>query len=97
MVAGSGERVAGRHVLYGRPTLGSSRYPLSATTTPLQNNRNMVKLTVSVYRFFKGHKAAFWGILIVSTLFFGFFASRITFEEDISKLLPSAKEGGAGQ
>ena len=55
----------------------------------------MVKLTVSVYRFFKGHKAAFWGILIVSTLFFGFFASRITFEEDISKLLPSAKEGGA--
>ena len=55
----------------------------------------MVKLTVSVYRFFKGHKAAFWGILVVSTLFFGFFASRITFEEDISKLLPSAKEGGA--
>ena len=55
----------------------------------------MVKLTVSVYRFFKGHKAAFWGILIVSTLFFVFFASKITFEEDISKLLPSAKEGGA--
>ena len=55
----------------------------------------MVKLTVSVYRFFKEHKAAFWGILVCSTLFFAFFASKITFEEDISKLLPSTQKGGA--
>ncbi len=55
----------------------------------------MVKFTVSTYRFFKGHRAAFLVILLSSTLIFGFFASKITFEEDISKLLPSTQEGGA--
>lgn len=55
----------------------------------------MVKYTVSIYRFFKEHKVVFYTILLATTLFFGFFASKIEFEEDISKLLPSAEEGGA--
>lgn len=55
----------------------------------------MVKYTVSIYRFFKSHKAVFYIILLATTLFFGFFASKIEFEEDISKLLPSTQEGGA--
>lgn len=55
----------------------------------------MVELTVSIYRFFKSHKAVFWVILLATTVFFGFFASKIRFEEDISKLLPSAEKGGA--
>lgn len=54
----------------------------------------MVKITVSIYRFFKSHKAIFWTILLATTVFFGFFASKIQFEEDISKLLPSAEEDG---
>ncbi len=55
----------------------------------------MVKYTVLIYRFFQKHKFVFYSILIATTLFLGFFASKIQFEEDISKLLPSAEEGGA--
>lgn len=53
----------------------------------------MVKYTVWIYKFFQRHKVVFYTILIVSTLFLGYFTSKITFEEDISKLLPSAEEG----
>ncbi len=55
----------------------------------------MVKITVTIYYFFKRHKTVFWSLLLCTTLFFGFFASKIEFEEDISKLLPSAEKGGA--
>ncbi|MDL2254793.1 MMPL family transporter, partial [Bacteroidales bacterium OttesenSCG-928-J16] len=48
-----------------------------------------------VYHFFKNHKPLYWSLLLASTLLFAFFASKIYFEEDISKLLPSAEEGGA--
>ncbi|MDL2263009.1 hypothetical protein LJC11_05870, partial [Bacteroidales bacterium OttesenSCG-928-I21] len=55
----------------------------------------MVKFTLSVYHYFKNHKIMFYLALLLSTAFFAFFASKIEFEEDISKLLPSAEEGGA--
>ncbi|NDV63744.1 MMPL family transporter [Bacteroides sp. 224] len=55
----------------------------------------MGKLTINIYRFFKTHKALFYSVLILTTLLFGYFASKIYFEEDISKLLPSTEEGGA--
>lgn len=54
----------------------------------------MTKFTLSVFRFFKKHKGAFYSTLILSTLIFAFFASKINFEEDITKLLPSTTEGG---
>lgn len=55
----------------------------------------MAKLTIFIYHYFKGHKAIFYGVLLLSTLFFAFFSTKIYFEEDISKLLPAAEEGGA--
>lgn len=55
----------------------------------------MEKFTIAVYRFFKSHKVAFYGILLLTTAFFTWFSLKINFEEDISKLLPSAEEGGA--
>lgn len=55
----------------------------------------MEKVTLAIYRFFKGHKAVFYGVLLLTTAFFTWFSLKIDFEEDISKLLPSAEEGGA--
>jgi predicted exporter len=39
----------------------------------------------------------FYLILISTTVFFTFFSLKITFEEDLSKLLPSVEKGGAEQ
>lgn len=55
----------------------------------------MEKITIAIYHFFKGHKGVFYGILLLTTAFFTWFSLKINFEEDISKLLPSAEEGGA--
>ncbi|MCD7899701.1 MAG: MMPL family transporter [Bacteroides sp.] len=55
----------------------------------------MAKLTIFIYRWFKSHKIVFYGLLLLSTVFFTFFSTKIYFEEDISKLLPAAEEGGA--
>lgn len=55
----------------------------------------MAKLTILIYRYFKSHRLVYYSILLLSTLFFVFFSTKIYFEEDISKLLPSAEEGGA--
>ena len=48
----------------------------------------MTKLFLSLYRFFKAHKAVFYTVLIASTLVFGYFALKIQFEENIVALLP---------
>ncbi len=55
----------------------------------------MEKFTINLYHFFKKHQVLFYSIVIISTIIFSFFASKINLEEDITKLLPSAEEGGA--
>lgn len=48
----------------------------------------MTRLTIYLYRFFASHKKIFWSILVASTLVFAFFATRLTFVENILDLLP---------
>ncbi len=57
-----------------------------------QNLRLMENFFIALYRYFSGHKAVFHSILIVSALVFGYFASRIDFEENIIALLPKTDE-----
>ncbi|MDR2764050.1 MAG: MMPL family transporter [Tannerella sp.] len=45
------------------------------------------------YRFFRAHKLLFYGLLTFSSLLFVYLGSRVTYEEDITKLLPSAQTG----
>ena len=52
----------------------------------------MAKFYIALYRFFKGHRAVFYGILTVSTLVFAYFASQLHFEENIAALLPKTEE-----
>lgn len=52
----------------------------------------MHRIFVPLYNFFRGHKALMWILLITSTLVFGWFGSKLKYEEDIMKLLPETKE-----
>ena len=52
----------------------------------------MTRLFLFLYRYFKAHKAVFYTVLIASTIIFGFFASRIRFEENIATLLPKTEK-----
>ena len=52
----------------------------------------MKVFTVPVYNFFQKHKILFWAVLILSTLFFVFFGTRIEYEEDVTKLLPATED-----
>ena len=54
----------------------------------------MTKLTTSIYYFFKKNRLVFWATLILSTLFFVYFGTKIKYEEDVTKLLPSTKDKG---
>lgn len=47
---------------------------------------------IGLYNFFSRHKAFLYTLLILSSLLFSFFALRVHFEEDISKLVPGAGE-----
>lgn len=51
----------------------------------------MTKLTIFIYHFFKEHKWAFYAAMILSTVFFIYFGSKIEYEEDVTKLLPSTE------
>ena len=50
----------------------------------------MERITLPVYRFFRRHKVLMYLILAVTTVVFALFGSRLTFEEDMTKLLPSS-------
>jgi predicted exporter len=54
-------------------------------------------LTIFIYQFFRRHKTVFYVLLLASAACFAFFGSKITFEEDITKLLPSVEQEGAEQ
>ncbi len=57
----------------------------------------MAKFTISVYHFFKKHRAIFYAVLILPAVLFAYFGSKIHLEEDITKLLPATKDGGAAE
>ena len=48
----------------------------------------MHKIFLPLYRYFRGHRAAMYTLLIVSTLVFLFFGLQLRYEEDVAKLLP---------
>ncbi|AYL98016.1 trifunctional MMPL family transporter/lysophospholipid acyltransferase/class I SAM-dependent methyltransferase [Mucilaginibacter celer] len=52
----------------------------------------MEKILIGIYNYFNARKPLFYVVFAASFLFVGFFASRIKFEEDISKVLPKDKK-----
>lgn len=52
----------------------------------------MTRLFLALYRYFKAHKVVFYTVLILSSLTFGYFATRIRFEENIAALLPKTEK-----
>lgn len=57
----------------------------------------MTELNLRIYRYFKAHKAVLYVLLLALIGLFIYFGSFITFEEDISKLLPSTHIGTSEQ
>ena len=56
----------------------------------------MTKFFVSVYRYFSNHKAAMWVLMCLLVAFSAFFGFKVSYEEDITKLLPSAATSDSG-
>ena len=57
----------------------------------------MEKLFIAIYRFFEKKKALMYGLLILSSVIFIYFGSKVQYEENIAKLLPqtdAATESG---
>lgn len=57
----------------------------------------MTNLTIRLYRYFRSHRGLFYAILVATTVLFGWFASKVRLEEDITALLPPVESGGAEQ
>lgn len=51
----------------------------------------MTEFCLTVYRWFCRHRTAYWALFVILFLGLGYFATRITLEEDISKMMPAAK------
>ena len=56
----------------------------------------MTKFFISVYRYFSNHKAAMWVLMCLLVAFSAFFVFKVSYEEDITKLLPSAATSDSG-
>ena len=57
----------------------------------------MDKFFIAIYRFFEKRKALMYGLLILSSVVFVYFGSKVQYEENIAKLLPqtdAATESG---
>lgn len=52
----------------------------------------MTELTIKLYRALKKNRALFYTLLIATSALFVFLGSKVVYEEDISKLLPSTDE-----
>lgn len=50
---------------------------------------------ISLYLFFQKHKALLYSLLIISSVLFVYLGSKVEYEEDISKLLPSTQNGSS--
>lgn len=53
----------------------------------------MTKFTIAIYQYFQQHRIAFYVSLVLSFAFFAFFGTKMVYEEDITKLLPSDDNG----
>lgn len=53
----------------------------------------MSKITIAIYKYFQQHRLVFYVSMILSFAFFAFFGSKMVYEEDITKLLPSDDDG----
>ena len=51
----------------------------------------MGRIFVSIYRYFERHKTFMWVLMVSSFLVFLFFGLKVEYEEDMTKLLPSAE------
>ena len=48
----------------------------------------MDKFFIAIYRFFEKKKSLMYGLLILSSVIFVYFGSKVQYEENIAKLLP---------
>ncbi len=55
----------------------------------------MSELTVKIFKYLKAHKGVLYTLIALTCLIFIYFTSKLTFEEDISKLLPSDNLGSS--
>ena len=53
----------------------------------------MAEFFIALYRFFGKHKWLMYTLMILLFGVFGFFASRMEYEEDVTKLVPGGQEG----
>ena len=53
----------------------------------------MIKFNINIYHFFKKHKVFFYLFFVILSLIFLYFGSKVKYEEDVSKILPSTKKG----
>ena len=53
-------------------------------------------LFVRIYRFFNTHKPLLYILMLLSGALFLFFGSKVRYEEDLSKLLPSSEKSESG-
>ncbi|MBO4489316.1 MAG: MMPL family transporter [Bacteroidales bacterium] len=51
---------------------------------------------VSLYRFFRNHKPLLYTLLIITSVVFVFFGTKVRYEEDLSQLLPSTETQESG-
>ena len=56
----------------------------------------MTRFFVSLYRYFSGHKGVMWTLLAAITIVSVFFGMKVTYEEDITKLLPASATSDSG-
>ncbi|MCQ2225907.1 MAG: MMPL family transporter [Paludibacteraceae bacterium] len=53
----------------------------------------MTRFTIAIFKYFQQHKIVFYACMLLSFFFFAFFGSKMVYEEDITKLLPSDSDG----
>ncbi len=56
----------------------------------------MRKFFLAIYNYFLKRKAAMWTLMLALVAFFAFFGAKVSYEEDITKLLPSAATSDSG-
>ncbi len=51
----------------------------------------MTNFFIAIYRYFRSHRAVYWGVMIALFAFFGYFSMQIHLEEDLNKLMPESR------
>ncbi len=76
-------------MIYFRMICAKVRKAVSLRSKILVSHKVMM---IEIYRFFERHKWLLYSLLILSSAFFLFFGTRISFEENIAKLLPQSDD-----